>query len=94
MPIKPHHPESMRKPFRLYNCFTRKFLGPVETRTEAWKRLSSWTQRRRNGSANWMRLCVQPLEVMANNHEVLMPDYAAFAEERYRSLHGMASANA
>ena len=75
-----------QKVFRLYDSYSRKFQGPAETRAAAWKRLSSWTLRRRDHRTNWMRFCMQPLEVEAGDHGKLTAESLSFTEERYAEI--------
>ena len=79
-----------RRFFRLYNCWSRKFVGIAETRAETWKRLSAMTAGRRDHAANWLRCCVASFEVFPTDHQTFTPEAAAYAEKRWRELHGEA----
>ncbi len=52
-------------PFRLFDCYRMKFMSVSETKSEAQKRLTSLTRGRRDSATNWLRCCVQPVEVDA-----------------------------
>ena len=49
--------------FRLYDFDRLCFVGPRETRTEAEKRKSRITAKRRDHQTNWFRIRVHPVKV-------------------------------
>jgi hypothetical protein len=54
----------MRAKYRLYNVQHQEMRGPCETKIKCTKRLSSWTNRRRDPQTNWLRCTTMPVEVM------------------------------
>ena len=75
--------------YRLYDHWTKRFLGPCETKLEATKRLSRLTNKRRNAVTNWVRMTHSPVEVEEKHSSKLTKAAALDSRAHRKYLHSL-----
>jgi hypothetical protein len=75
--------------YRLYDHWTKRFLGPCETKLETTKRLSRLTNKRRDATTNWVRMTHSPVEVEEEHPSNLTRAAVLDSEMHHRHLRSL-----